>query len=97
MILQINQTIISSGFLQYGIVGLIALLLGYFAWQSYNRLVKKNDALERKVDALQLEVTTLLMDERDRMSRIIEDNTRAIGDLRSIILNTLIRLNETKD
>ena len=39
--------------LQYGVLGLLAFLLGYFAWMQYQRLVKKNDALEEKIDKLQ--------------------------------------------
>lgn len=91
MILQINQPIVESSLLQYGILGIVALVLGYFAWDSYKRLVERNDALEIKVDALQAEMTSLLIEERDRMSKIIEENTRAINDLRSIVVSTLLQ------
>lgn len=94
MFLAIEPTTIDSAFMQYGLIGVIALLLGYFAWNSYNRLLVKNDALERKVDALQEEMTGLLIEERDRMSKIIEENTRAINDLRTIIVTTLIQRGE---
>lgn len=90
MILQINQPAVQNGLLQYGILGIVALVLGYFAWDSYKRLVERNDALEKKVDALQEEMTSLLIEERDRMSKIIEENTRAINDLRSIVVSTLL-------
>lgn len=93
MILQVSATTVDTAFTQYGVIGVVALLLGYFAWGSYNRLLKKNDALERKVDALQEEMTSLLLEERDRMAKIVEENTRAINDLRSIVVNTLIRVN----
>ena len=83
---------IQTQLLQYGVLGLVAFLLGYFAWVSYKRLLDKNDALEKKVDALQEEMTELLIEERDRMAKIIEDNTRAINDLRSIVVNTLLQL-----
>lgn len=91
MILQINQPAVQNGLLQYGILGIVALVLGYFAWDSYRRLVDRNDALEKKVDALQEEMTSLLIEERDRMSKIIEENTRAINDLRSIVVSTLLK------
>jgi hypothetical protein len=89
-LLAIDQSAITSSFLQYGILGIVALLLGYFAWGSYSRLLQRNDALERKVDALQDEMTALLVEERDRMAKIIEDNTRAINDLRTIVINSLL-------
>ena len=91
MILQINQPAVQNSLLQYGILGIVALVLGYFAWDSYKRLVERNDALEIKVDALQAEMTSLLIEERDRMSKIIEENTRAINDLRSIVVSTLLQ------
>jgi hypothetical protein len=33
----------------------------------------------------------LLIEERDRMGKIIEENTRAIHDLRQIIVTTLLQ------
>jgi len=92
-LLEVSPMTVNAAFAQYGVIGIVALLLGYFAWGSYQRLLKKNDILERKVDALQEEVTSLLLEERDRMAKIVEENTRAINDLRSIVVNTLIRLN----
>lgn len=90
-LLQINPYTIQTTVLQYGILGIVAVLLGYFAWSSYKRLIDRNDALEKKVDALQDEMTGLLLEERDRMGKIVEENTRAINDLRAIIVNTLIQ------
>jgi len=99
MILQITQptsalTFFNDTFLQYGVLGAVALVLGYFAWASYTRLVEKNDTLEKKVDALQAEMTSLLKEERDRMASIIQENTRAINDLRSLVVSTLLQKNE---
>jgi len=76
--------------MQYGVLGIVAFVLGYFAWTSYKKLVDRNDNLEKKVDALQLEVRTLLVEERDRMSKIIEENTKAITELRQIIVSALL-------
>jgi hypothetical protein len=89
-LLQIDPAAIESHFMEFGILGIISFLLGYFAWYSYKRLADRNDALEEKVDKMQAEMTRLLIDERDRMSDIISENTRAIHDLRSIIINSLI-------
>lgn len=95
MYLQIDPQTLEGNFLQYGILGVVALVLGYFTWNSYKRLVDRNDALEKKVDAMQEEMTGLLIDERDRMAKIIEENTRAINDLRLIIFNSLIQRGES--
>lgn len=93
-LLQIDPSTIQSQFVQFGVLGIISFLLGYFAWHSYKRLADKNDALELKVDRMQAEMTRLLIDERDRMSEIISENTKAIHDLRSIIINSLIQKDE---
>jgi hypothetical protein len=89
--LQIDPTTIETHFMEFGILGIISFLLGYFAWHSYKRLADKNDALEEKVDKMQAELTMLLIDERDRLSQIINENTKAINDLRNIIITTLIK------
>lgn len=90
-LLQIDATALESHFMEFGVLGIISFLLGYFAWHSYKRLADRNDALEEKVDKMQAELTLLLIDERDRLSEIIGENTKAINDLRNIIINTLIK------
>lgn len=91
-ILQAQPTtaIIQAQLLQYGVLGLVAFVLGYFAWISYKKLIDRNDNLEKKVDNLQIEVRALLVEERDRMSKIVEENTKAINELRQIIVNALL-------
>lgn len=89
--LQVNTYPIQTEVFQYGILGIVAFLLGYFAWTSYRKLVERNDALELKVDNLQDEVRQLLVEERDRMSKIIEENTKAITELRQIIVSALLK------
>ena len=89
-LLQVNSYSVEAEFLQYGVLGIIAFVLGYFAWSSYKKLVERNDALEKKVDNLQDEVRQLLVDERDRMGKIVEENTKAINELRQIIVTALI-------
>jgi predicted RNA-binding protein YlqC (UPF0109 family) len=91
MLLQVPTSAINLELMQYGVLGLAALLLGYFAWTSYKRLIDKNDKLEEKVEELQYRMNELLIEERDRMGKIIEENTRAIHDLRQIIVTTLLQ------
>lgn len=80
--------------LQYGILGLLAFILGYFAWMQYQRLVKKNDQLELKVDKLQDEMMQLLVEERDRLAELIKDNTEALRELQNTILKYMVKNNE---
>lgn len=94
-LLQVVETAgIKEYFLQYGILGLLAFILGYFAWTQYQRLVKKNDELEIKVDKLQEEMMQLLIEERDRLAELIKENTQALKDLQNTILTYMVKNNE---
>lgn len=81
-------------FLQYGVLGLLAFILGYFAWMQYQRLVKKNDELEIKVDKLQEEMMQLLVQERDRLAELIKENSEALRELQKTILKYMVKNNE---
>jgi mannitol-1-phosphate/altronate dehydrogenase len=82
---------IKEYFLQYGVLGMLAFLLGYFAWMQYQRLVKKNDALEEKVDKLQEEMMSLIIEERDRLAELIKDNTEALRELQKTIFKYMVK------
>jgi hypothetical protein len=80
--------------MQYGALGVLAFVLGYFAWIQYKRLVKKNDELEKKVDQLQEQMMTHLVEERDRMSELIRENTRALQELQKVIFEYMVKGND---
>jgi cell division protein FtsB len=82
--------VVTSTLLQYGILGIVSLVLGVVAWQQYKRLLDRNDSLEEKVDTLQNQMNELLIEDRNRMEKLVAENTRAIEDLRSLIMETLI-------
>jgi hypothetical protein len=91
-ILQVLTTeSVENSFLQYGVVGILALVLGYFAWNQYNRLVIKNDALEQKVDALQKEMMNLIVEQKDQLIDLVKANTEALRDLQKLVLEYVIR------
>ena len=81
----IDSASVGSAFMQYGILGVLAFLLGYFAWQQYLRLVKKNEQLEEKIDKLQQQMMEILVEERDRLDTLIRDNTTALTELQKTI------------
>lgn len=82
---------VESSFLQYGVVGALALILGYFAWNQYNRLLRKNDELEKKVDALQDEMMGLIVEQKDQLVDLVKANTEALRDLQKLVLEYVIR------
>ena len=72
--------------LQYGILGVVAVSLAYFAFSQWKNLEKRNENLEKKVDKLQEEMKQLTSEDRERMMMLIADNTRAINDMSRIII-----------
>lgn len=76
--------------IQYGVLGIVAFILAYVTLSQYKRLLKKNDALEAKVDKLQEEMVTLLQEERDRLADLIKENTQALQDLQKTILQYMV-------
>jgi hypothetical protein len=87
---QPNVTTGQDVMLQYGVLGVLSVCLGYFAYNQYTRLLKKNDDLEKKVDKLQNEMMTLLVEERERMSQLVKENTQALISLQNLIYQTLV-------
>ena len=90
----VSTDLMQSHLMEYGLLGLLAFLLGYFAWMQYQRLVKKNDALEEKVDKLQEEMMQLLVEERDRLANLIRENTEALNSLQKTIFKYMIKNRE---
>lgn len=91
----ITETTVQNSFLEYGVVGILALILGYFAWNQYTRLVNKNDALEQKIDALQEEMMGLIVEQKDQLVDLVKANTEALRDLQKLVLEYVIRNNNT--
>jgi predicted PurR-regulated permease PerM len=85
-----NAMGIQNYVLQYGLLGVIAVVLAYIAFQQYQKLIERNDMLEDKIDRVQKEMNDLLIEERDRMMKLIEDNTKALNELQKTILNFMI-------
>jgi hypothetical protein len=90
----VDSSSVGSAFMQYGILGVLAFLLGYFAWQQYLRLVEKNEALEEKVDKLQDQMMKILVEERDRLDTLIRENTAALQELQKTIYKYMVKSKE---
>jgi DNA-binding transcriptional MerR regulator len=85
-----EQVLLQDYAVQYGVLGVVALILAYITISQYKRLLKKNDALEAKVDKLQEEMIILLAEERDKLSELIKENTAALQELQRTILTFMI-------
>jgi DNA-binding transcriptional MerR regulator len=85
-----EEFVIQDYAIQYGVLGIVCFILAYVTLSQYKRLLKKNDALEVKVDKLQQEMLILLAEERDRLADLIKENTMALQDLQKTILQYMI-------
>jgi hypothetical protein len=65
--------------------------MGYILYNTYKRLVKKNDELEKKIDILQEEMISMLSSERDRMAQLVAKNTEALNELSRVILEYIVK------
>ena len=92
-----DQMLLQDYAVQYGILGVVAFILAYVTLTQYKRLLKKNDALEAKVDKLQEEMVTLLAEERDRLADLIKENTQALQELQKTILQFMITQHRERD
>lgn len=92
-----EQIVFSDYVVQYGVLGVVAFTLAYVTLSQYKRLLKKNDALEVKVDKLQEEMITILAEERDRLADLIRENTQALQDLQKTILQFMINNNRDRE
>ncbi len=81
----------SQSFMEYGILGVLVFIMGYILYNTYKRLVKKNDDLEKKIDILQEEMISMLSSERDRMAQLVAKNTEALNELSRIILEYIVK------
>lgn len=75
---------------QYGILGILAFSLSFFAWNQFKRLTEKNDKLEEKVNNMQEEMMTMLIEEKERLASLVQENTKALNDLRNTIVQYLL-------
>jgi hypothetical protein len=71
---------------QYGALGIITLALGAALWYLLKRQLASEDALKAKVETLQTEINTYIRTDQNRVSDVIENNTRAFQELRDLIL-----------
>jgi uncharacterized membrane-anchored protein YhcB (DUF1043 family) len=65
---------------QYGILGLVVLALGYVVWILFNRTLKSEDDLKKKVDELEGE-------HREELNKTIKDSVKSSNSLKDTILS----------
>lgn len=73
---------------QYGALGVITLGLGAALWFLLKRQIATEDKLKQQVDDLQKELTSYIRGDAASVKNTVENNTRALSDLKDIILQS---------
>jgi len=71
---------------QYGALGVITLGLGAALWFLLKRQIASEDRLKARVDELQKELTDYIRNDQNQIKNTIENNTRALQELRELIM-----------
>lgn len=71
---------------QYGALGVITLGLGAALWFLLKRQIASEDRLKVRVEELQKEMTDYVRNDQNHMKQTIDNNTKALTDLRDIII-----------
>ncbi len=73
---------------QYGALGVITLALGAALWFLLKRQIASEDKLKAQVDDLQKEMNSYIRNDAANMKAVLDNNTKALQDLKDIILQT---------
>ena len=70
---------------QYGALGVITLALGYALYYLLKRQIASEDKLKAELEELRKVMNTYLRNDNSSMKSTIENNTKAINDLKDMI------------
>jgi hypothetical protein len=71
---------------QYGALGVITLGLGAALWFLLKRQIATEDKLKSQVDELQKEVNNYIRNDANNMKNSLDNNTKALQDLKDFIM-----------
>lgn len=86
IILQAQSFGVFETLTQYGALGVITLGLGAALWFLLKRQIASEDRLKQKVEDLQKDMTDYMRNDQNQIKQTIENNTKALSDLRDIII-----------
>ena len=80
---------------QYGALGVITLGLGAALWFLLKRQIATEDKLKSQVESLQKEVNDYVRNDANNMKNSLDNNTKALQDLKEIIIQSTIGAQKT--
>ena len=85
-LLQVQSFGVFETLTQYGALGVVTLALGYVVWSLLKRQIASEDRLKSKVEELQKEMNDYIKTDLQKVTTALENNTKAMNDLRDIII-----------
>ena len=83
------QTVPTAGvfdsLIQYGVLGIATLGLGWVCWKLLQRQLETEDRLNTKIDDLDKNLTKYIETDHKRLRDTVEQNTKAYLELRDTI------------
>lgn len=75
-------------FAQYGALGVLIVGLGAALWYLLKRQIENEEKLKTRLDAVEHDLGEYLRKDQGKMLQVIENNTKALKELREIIVKS---------
>lgn len=87
MLLQSTPDVgIFGALLEYGVLGITTLALGYACWKLLQRQLESEERLNKKVDELETRFDDYVDNDHTKLKGLVEGNTKAYLELRDMIV-----------
>ena len=87
MILQVTPSAgVFDALLQYGVLGIATLGLGWACWKLLQRQLESEERLTNKVDELENKFDTYVENDHSKLKNLVDSNTKAYLELRDKIV-----------
>lgn len=97
IITQVQSFGVFEALTQYGALGIVTIGLGVALWYLLKRQIESEDELKSRVDDLQKELNDYIRNDAARMKEVLESNTKALQDLKDLIIRMTIFNNERNE
>lgn len=76
---------ISHSLLEYGVLGIAVVILGYVVYSQWKSIVRKNTELDARLNDLQTDMRKYLENDKIQLMEMIQHNTQAFRELQELM------------
>lgn len=76
---------ISHSLLEYGVLGIAVVILGYVVYSQWKSIVRKNIELDARLNDLQTDMRKYLENDKIQLMEMIQHNTQAFRELQELM------------